>query len=294
MATPVLSDSDTTSGVGITMTGTVDIAGSNRLAIVLVCIYNDNQNENVTGITFGADTCDKLGSIENQDDSRVEIWYKKNPTVNTGVTVTITFAYAPIKGASAWIGIFTGVDQSSTFGTYASSASNGADPREQLVTAVTGDYLVANISGEYGSPITITSGNQATKLWNWETAGFNTHFARYTSTAGDFTFQWDGDGSQHNARNGVAIKGVAVSYKLERTTKDKNDDVLVSCPCFLVKDNGDDTYTFVDYAVSDGVTGLVSFTGIADNDPNYQIISWKDDTPHVFDVTDHNLTPVIE
>lgn len=294
MATPVLSDSDTASGTGITITGSVDIAGSNRLAIVLVGIYNNNQNENVTGVTFGSDTCDKLGSIENQDDSRVEIWYKKNPTVNTGVTVTITFAFAPVLGASAWIGIFTGVDQSTTFGSYASGILDGADPAELVVTAVTGDYTVANICGEYGIAITITSGNQATELWTYDLASLHTAYARYTSTAGDFTYQWDGGVGQHRAFNGVAIKGVAVSYKLERYTKDKNDDVLGSCPCFLVKDNGDDTYSFIAYQLSNAVTGLVSFTGLGDNDPAYQIIAWKDDTPHVFDVTDHNLTPVIE
>jgi hypothetical protein len=84
------------------------------------------------------------------------------------------------------------------------------------------------------------------------------------------------------------------TYKLEGITKDKNGDVLVSCECFLFKDNGDDTLTFVDHVTSDGATGAYSFTGLEDDDSAYLVYSVKDDTPHVFDVTDHVLTPVEE
>ncbi len=92
----------------------------------------------------------------------------------------------------------------------------------------------------------------------------------------------------------VAVHPIVATYKLDGITKDNIGSVLVSCKCFLVKDNGDDTYTFVAYLESDGVTGAYSFTGIVDNDAAYQVISWKDDSPHVFDVTDHVLQPVIE
>jgi len=294
MATPVLVDSDTGSTTTTTLTATVDISGSNRLGIVLVGILNDNQNENVVSVTFGSDSCDKLGHIENADDSRVEIWYYKNPTVNTGVTVTVTFAYAPLKGAGAWIGIFTGVDQSSTFGTYASGIEDGVDPHNYTVTAVTGDYLLANICSEYGVAVTITSGNQATELWTYELGSTHMSWARYTSTAGNFEFSFDCGTGTHTAYDGVAIKGTGVSYKLEGITYDKDGDVLVSVDCYLYKDNQDNTVTFKDHVVSDGATGAYSFTGIADNDAQYIVVFIKDDSPHVFDVTDHVLQPVVE
>lgn len=84
------------------------------------------------------------------------------------------------------------------------------------------------------------------------------------------------------------------TYKLEGVTKDKSGNILGSCKCFLFKDNLDDTLTFVDYVLSDSVTGAYSFTGISDNDAQYLVVAWKDDTPHVFDVTDHVLQPVVE
>lgn len=93
----------------------------------------------------------------------------------------------------------------------------------------------------------------------------------------------------------VSIVGTPlVSYKLEGTTYDKDASALGSCLCFLFKDNQDDTLTFVDYVLSNASTGAYSFTGLEDNDAQYLVIAWKDDSPHVFDVTDHVLQPVTE
>lgn len=90
------------------------------------------------------------------------------------------------------------------------------------------------------------------------------------------------------------IQAPPVTYKLEGITKDNGGSVLGSCLCFLVKDNGDNTFTYVAYQLSNSGTGAYSFTGLTDNDPDYQVIAWKDDSPHVFDVTDHVLQPVVE
>lgn len=84
------------------------------------------------------------------------------------------------------------------------------------------------------------------------------------------------------------------AYKLEGITKDKNGDVLGSCPCYLFKDNQDNTLTYVGYVLSNAVTGAYSFTGIGDSDAQYIVVAWKDGSPNVFDVTDHVLQPVAE
>lgn len=91
-----------------------------------------------------------------------------------------------------------------------------------------------------------------------------------------------------------AVYGAAATYKLEGITKDNAGSVLGSCKCFLFKDNGDNTASFVDYQLSNASTGAYSFTGITDNDANYFVIAWKDNTPHVMDTTDHVLQPVEE
>lgn len=87
---------------------------------------------------------------------------------------------------------------------------------------------------------------------------------------------------------------LVITYKLEGITKDKNGTALGSCLCFLCKDNQDTTCSYIAYVLSNSVTGAYLFSGIADNDAQYFVISWKDGSPNVFDVTDHVLQPVVE
>jgi uncharacterized repeat protein (TIGR02543 family) len=89
----------------------------------------------------------------------------------------------------------------------------------------------------------------------------------------------------------VEVTGdVATNYQIEGKTYSKNGPILATCKCLLLKDNQDDTCTVVDYTTSDG-NGDYNFTSIADDDSQYFVYAWKDDSPHIFDVTDHNLLP---
>jgi len=81
------------------------------------------------------------------------------------------------------------------------------------------------------------------------------------------------------------------TFKLEGITYDKNGSALGSCHCHLFKDNLDDTLTYIGYALSNSSTGAYIFY-VSDDDAQYLVVAWKDDTPHVFDVTDHVLQPV--
>jgi len=92
-------------------------------------------------------------------------------------------------------------------------------------------------------------------------------------------------------RMGYADNG---TYKIEGVTKDKTGGPLGTCKCYLFKlTAGENDADFIDYDESDG-SGNYSFTGIADNNARYFVVAWKDDTPHVFDVTDHVLVGVAE
>lgn len=291
-ATPTLVDSDVgNESVDTTIVCTVDVSGTNRLAIVLI---GQRTLNTVVSVTFGSDELAEFGSIYNDDDSAVHIWYLKQPTVNSGVTVTITFSGSMTESCSAWVGSFSGVDQTTPLGTYVSAIEDGTDPHNFTVTAVTNDYCLAAIQAEYGVPIGITSGNTATELYSYDNGSYHSFFAYKISTSGNFEFSFDVGTSTHTAYNGVSVKGLAATYKLEGITYDKTGSVLVSCECYLFKDNQDNSLTYVGYDESDGVTGAYSFTGIADNDSQYIVVAWKDDSPHVFDVTDYVLQPVLE
>jgi len=88
--------------------------------------------------------------------------------------------------------------------------------------------------------------------------------------------------------------GDSATYKIEGVTKDKDGSTLGTCKCFLFKLNsGEDDATFIDYDESDG-SGNYSFTAIADNNAKYFVVAWKDDTPHIFDATDHGLVGIEE
>ena len=81
--------------------------------------------------------------------------------------------------------------------------------------------------------------------------------------------------------------------KIDGVTKDKDGAALGSCKVFLLQDNLDDTVSQIDFQTSNG-SGVFSFMGIEDASSTYILMVWKDDTPHVFDVSDHNITPVPE
>lgn len=78
--------------------------------------------------------------------------------------------------------------------------------------------------------------------------------------------------------------------RLTGFTKDVDGNLLPSCTCTLFKDNLNGTCTFVSQVTSD-LGGAYLFQGIADTDPQYFVVAWKDGSPHVFDCTDHVLQP---
>lgn len=294
MATPALVDSDYDSGSEVlTLSGLIDVSGTNKLAIILVGWLNSGATSSVSSVTIGADTFVQLGWIENTDDSRTEIWYKKNPTNVSGGTWTCTFNETlPVGVAGAIMLTFSGVDQSTTFGTFADVIGNGVNPHELLVTCAAGDYLVGTVMGE--TILSITTRSPATQYYSAVLNQDAVAASYYVAAGSTFTFQWDFGSDYHWCGCGVAIKGTGADYKLEGVTYDKSGSIEVSVECNLWKDNLDNTVTFVDQVTSDGSTGAYSFTGIADNDATYFVVFHKDASPNIFDVTDHVLQPVIE
>jgi hypothetical protein len=87
------------------------------------------------------------------------------------------------------------------------------------------------------------------------------------------------------------VHQAATNYQLEGVTYNVTGSVLGSCELFLFKDNQDNTITFVDYTTSNASTGAYLFEYISDNDAQYLIRASKDDSPHVFDATDHVCQP---
>jgi len=292
-------DSDTGTVVaGDTISGSaLDIGGANRFLIAFVMFNNNYVEPIVQSITIDGNSLTKRGDVQLTDDSRVEIWSYSNPATGTGVSWSVVFdpAIPSRYGGGAYVACLTGVDIAGTpYGTFAESSGNGTAPYELTVNGATDDMYFGAMAMEATWELSIYSGNPATKLWNYTDSRQSSGIvANRSPSATSFIFQIDGD-PDHWAFGGIAIKPLGITYKLEGISKDKNGDVLVSCKCYLFKDNQDDTLTYKDYALSDAGSGAYSFTGISDDDAQYIVVVWKDNTPHVFDTTDHVLQPVEE
>jgi len=122
------------------------------------------------------------------------------------------------------------------------------------------------------------------------------HYAGTTSFASDdISAWWDGTSTNSRTlwrRNLVALAEASL-YNLSGVTYDKDGSILGDVECYLWKDNGNDTLTWVAYQLSNSGSGVYAFADITDNDSAYLVTFVKDDSPHVMDVTDHNLTPVL-
>ncbi len=179
------------------------------------------------------------------------------------------------------------------------------------------DYLIIFSSFDYypslSAPFGVTTykifeggaeDTNLTRLFEHEDSLDNTYMSFYLTgrvTLGlgtdDIQAYWNANSTVQRTiyeRTLIAIREPTTTYKLEGFTKKDDGSTETSVKCYLVKDNGDNSFTPIAYVLSHATTGAFSFTGLSDNDPNYQIFGFKDDTPHIMDVTDYVLTPEVE
>jgi len=163
-----------------------------------------------------------------------------------------------------------------------------------LFGSTTGEIKVQAWDGDSWNDLATYVGNSNTAFVGYgpfDCTGYNNSdfYARIQVINGGTTYQND------FAFQNLRIYGDSKqTYKVEGITKDNSGSALGSCETFLLKDNQDQTSSFIAHQVSNSSTGAYSFTGLTDDSTSYIVISWKDDDPHVFDVTDHVLEPVPE
>jgi len=81
------------------------------------------------------------------------------------------------------------------------------------------------------------------------------------------------------------------NYQIKGNVYNRFGATLTDANLVLLKDNQDDTMSVIDYTTSNQ-SGYYIFENIVDKDSQYQIYAYIDDSPHVFDVTDHILEPL--
>ena len=134
--------------------------------LVGVSINNDN-NETVTSVTYAGDALTLVGAVTESDDARTEIWQlTDNNGLDTGTNnVVITFSAPLNKEAVAGVMTFTGVDQTTPLGTFASDKDDDTGPATVTVSSAV-DELVFAVATAENEVVSLTTQAPATEHWN--------------------------------------------------------------------------------------------------------------------------------
>lgn len=211
-------------------------------------------------------------------------------------TVEMVFSGGTVYTQTLGVVTMTGVHQTTSIGTPVTGASTSGNPTVTVGSVGSDDLVVDSVSSDYQAGTQTAGADQTGRVNELATTWVQRETVSTQAGSDGGVMSWAYAGSTYYwgvgwDSVGVAFKPAAVGYSLAGVSKDKTGAVLGSCECFLFKDNGDDTLTFVDHTTSDPSTGAYTFSDIVDNDAAYLVYFFKDDTPHVFDVTDHVLQP---
>ena len=132
-------------------------AGTNRLMLVGV----SQKNKLVTSITYGGTPLTLVGENNTNGNARIAIYQLTNPPSGTA-NVVVNFNANPDKGAVVTVTTYTGVNQTTPLGTFATDESKDNIPTVD-VNSVAGE-LVYDVVSARNQPVTVGSGQ--TQRWN--------------------------------------------------------------------------------------------------------------------------------
>ena len=284
------SSGSTSGGSSITISHTT--SGSNRLMLVGVSI-RPNDDETVTSVTYNGDSLSLVGTRTHADDARVEIWQlTETDGLDTGThDVVVTFSAALDQEATAGVMTFTGVDQTTPLGTFASAQGTGG----VTVSSAVDELVFGVVSAEEVSSLSTDA--PATERWN---INLGNHFGAGATDDGAATvdFDWTMGVSEQWAAGGVSIKpasncssaclaidGTAstgsttgTSITISHTTSGTDRLMLVGVS---INDDDDETVSSVTYN-GDGLT----FVGAANESDDARTEIWRLVAP---DTGTHNV-----
>jgi hypothetical protein len=146
-------------------------SGSNRLMLVGVSIHN-YAGETVGGITYNGVPLTLVGSRANATDARVEIWRLIAPATGTH-DVVITFSSELSSHARAGVVTFSGVNQTTPLGAFA-SAVGSTSPATVNVASAANELVFDTVGCESQSdPFSLTVGAGQTQRWSSVVMGYD-------------------------------------------------------------------------------------------------------------------------
>ncbi len=197
-------------------------SGSNRLMIVGVSAQQPGAS--ITSMTYNGTSLTKLVRVTNASQTRVEIWYLVAPAVGTFNVVVNNSG-----GENAIIGVqtYSGVDQTTPFGTYVSASSISGTTATVNASSASGELVYGVVGWNNGNANTIGAGQ--TEYWDLP---MNSSIAGAGSTeagAATVTMSWTNAGSQPWTIVAVPLKPVttaqsSVSVRVNQGTDDAEEE----------------------------------------------------------------------
>ncbi len=196
--------SGSTTGSSLTLSHTT--AGDNRLMLVAVSMGNPG-GDSVTEITYNGDSLIFVGIetyfVDSVNEAQVELWQLVAPDLGTH-NVVITLSGGTSYGTVAGVMTFSGVDQTTPLGAFASAGGNSANPTVNISSGA--DELVfAAMTVEYPNNYSLVPEPGQTQRWDLNFGSANSG-ASTEAGAASVAMSWSFGDSNQWVIGGVSIK----------------------------------------------------------------------------------------
>ncbi|EMI15641.1 Laminin G, subdomain protein 2 domain protein [Rhodopirellula maiorica SM1] len=213
--TEVLEAAVDTTSTGTSTGGTVTVShatsGTNRLMLVGVSL-NQAAGETVTSVTYGSQNLTLVG-VEENGDARIEIWSLVAPDIGTA-NVQVNFS-GTTDGNTVGVTTFTGVDQSTPLGTFASNSAASGGTATTTVTSAADEVVFSVVAVDDTVDYNLIPGTGQTERWDLLGGGDISGGGSTQTGAASTNVEWTWSGNDNWALGGVSIKSVANTSGLQ-------------------------------------------------------------------------------
>mgnify|MGYP003669514198 CR=1 FL=1 len=190
----------TSTGGNFSITHTT--SGTDRLMLVGVSL-NKGIGNAVTSVTYNGSNLTLEGTQSN-GDAVVYIWSLVNPSLGThSVNITVN---GTTDGNTAGVMTFTGVDQSTPLGAFASGAGASGGTGSVTVSSAPGDLVFAAIAVDDAADYNLVPGAGQTEHWDLLGGGDINGGGSTEAGATSVVMDWTWSGSDNWAAGGISIQ----------------------------------------------------------------------------------------
>jgi len=212
----------TTASSSVTIAHTT--SGANRLMLVGVSITKDTGGgaPSVSSITYNGVPLSFVGARATSDNfGRMEIWGLAPPATGTN-NVVVTFSAKP-NAATVGVTTFTGVDQSTPLGTFASATGDSTDASVDVSSAA-GQLVFDTLVVESVDDLDLVPGAGQTERWDLYRSKAANGGGSTEAGASTVTMSWSWSPADKWAIGAVPIRPITVSVDIQVTVSHTASD----------------------------------------------------------------------